>query len=198
MNVGLIGAHRVGKTTLAREVAADVDWTFVETGLTQVWKDLGMDPGSDLSFSDRMRGQWACLEHCKKVWSDNSVPFITDRTPIDMMGYTLADIQGSTDVDQEEIEEYIAECYQALNFHFGIVCVIQPGLPIIHEPGKAAPNAAYIEHLNFVMRGLMADERVQCKRFYIARRHLDLDYRVNALIRMIENGYDQPIEMVAH
>ncbi|HBC41075.1 MAG TPA: AAA family ATPase, partial [Pseudanabaena sp.] len=51
------------------------------------------------------------LDAAQQVWQNSATPFISDRTPIDMIAYTLGDIQGKTEVDFDLLNQYIDRCF---------------------------------------------------------------------------------------
>ncbi len=158
--IGLCGSHRTGKTTTAKKLADDNDIPFVETTTSAVFAKHDLKPSSPMDFSTRLWIQDKVLEAAEEIWSQHR-HFITDRTPLDMLAYTLGDIQGRTQIEFEALEHYITRCFESCNRYFSRLCVVQPGIPLIAAPGKAALNEAYIEHLNTLVLGLCLDERQQ-------------------------------------
>lgn len=189
MSIGLIGAHRTGKTTLAREVAQRVGIPFVETSTTKIFQSLGLDPAMPMDFDTRMKVQWAILKHYEEIYREQPKFFITDRTPIDLLGYTYGDILGMTAANNDELDRYKSECYRIGSVHFTRFIIVQPGIPLVDAPGKAAMNKAYIEHLNnlmigfayhpdqFVWRGVMARDAIQMERRVAAVVHVLDQYK---------------------
>lgn len=181
MTFGLAGAHRTGKTTLAREYAKKHGWKFAETSVSAIFKELGVDPQDKFDFSTRLTIQEKILERLQDFYrlnAGNNV--ITDRTPIDMMGYTMAEAIGDQvpPTDQARFAKYVSDCFAATNRWFSCILVVQPGIPIVAEEGKAAPNAAYISHLNSLMIGLCCDERLKVPHYYIPKWRTDIKDRI--------------------
>ena len=104
MRIGLCGSHRTGKTTLAEAVSKKTGIPFVRTSTSEVFRRAGLDPAASLDFNKRLWIQNETLEAAKGVWEAAGKSFITDRTPVDMMAYTLGDIQGGTDADFSKLE----------------------------------------------------------------------------------------------
>jgi hypothetical protein len=182
--IGLAGAHRVGKTTLAKTFASRRDFTFVETSVSAIFKDMGFDPAVTYDFSTRLNIQEEILKRLNAIYEKHAcVDAITDRTPLDFMGYTLAEAIGTAvkEEDQARFAKYVAECFESLNKHFGMLLVVQPGIALVAEEGKAAMNQAYIEHLNSIILGLSVDERLKVPHYYVPRYLINLDDRVAAL-----------------
>ena len=185
MSLGLTGAHRVGKTSLAREVAAARGIPFIQTSTSSVIKKIGLDPSLPMTFDSRMKVQWAILEHYDEVFRGQDF-FITDRTPIDLIGYTLADITGLIDADYAEIRRYMAECHSLGEKVFTRYVLIQPGIPLVHEEGKAPLNMAYIEHLNLLMLGALHNPEQKVLRGVMPREAIQMNRRVKAIIEVID------------
>lgn len=177
-NLGLCGAHRTGKTTLAIAISSHLNIPFVRTTTSQVFAQLGLDPAEPMDFQTRLFVQNHVLDAAEQVWQESVSPFISDRTPIDMIAYTLGDIQGKTEVDFDLLSQYIDRCFSSTNQFFQNLAIIQPGIPLVYEEGKAALNAAYIEHINVLVIGLCSDRRLKTNVFCNARNAIDLETRI--------------------
>lgn len=177
-NLGLCGAHRTGKTTLAIAISSHLNIPFVRTTTSQVFAQLGLDPAEPMDFQTRLFVQNHVLDAAEQVWQESVSPFISDRTPIDMIAYTLGDIQGKTDVDFNLLSQYIDRCFASTNQFFQNLAIIQPGIPLVYEEGKAALNAAYIEHINVLVIGLCSDSRLKTNVFCNARDVINLKTRI--------------------
>jgi hypothetical protein len=177
-NLGLCGAHRTGKTTLAIALADRLNIPFVRTTTSQVFAHLGLDPAEPMDFKTRLFVQNHVLDAAEQIWQNSVTPFISDRTPIDMIAYTLGDIQGKTEVDFDLLNQYIDRCFASTNQFFQNLAIIQPGIPLVYEEGKAALNAAYIEHINVLVIGLCSDLRLSANVFCNAREAINLEIRI--------------------
>ncbi|MFK3741045.1 AAA family ATPase [Massilia sp. TN1-12] len=183
--IGLIGGHRVGKTSLAKAYAEKNDAVFLETSVSSMFKDMGHDPAGTFDFATRLTIQEEILKRLDVIYAAQPVDqaVITDRTPIDLLGYTMAEAVGMTVTPelQDRFDAYVRDCFRVLNKRFATVVLVQPGIPLVAAEGKAAMNKAYIEHLNSIMFGLMMDERTRPAHYYIRRTMLDFDDRLAAL-----------------
>lgn len=177
-NIGLCGAHRTGKTTLAMELARLTGKQFVRTRVSEVFKQHGLHAAQEMDFETRLNIQYRILEACEQDWQHAGREFVTDRTPVDFLAYTLGDVQGKTAVHPPEFNQYVERCFALTNSFFGALVILQPGIPLAEAEGKAALNQAYIEHINSLVIGLGNDERVQCKVLTIPRSLTDLNERV--------------------
>lgn len=181
--IGLTGSQRTGKTTLAKKFAEANKIEFVETPTSHVMKQFGMDPAKDYPIRDRLSMQWVILGELRKAYENAPMNSIADRTPIDTAAYLLADVQRQNVPEdlQGEMMQYVEECFRLANRHFSFLVIIQPGIALANEPGKAPASVAHIEHMTQLIVGLCNDQRLSARHFYIARRVIDLDTRVSAV-----------------
>ena len=159
-NIGICGAHRTGKTTLAQQCAKLSGIPFLATAVSQVFQDMGLDPAQPLPFATRLTVQNHILDRAVSLWANFPDQFITDRTPIDMMAYTLADIQGTTEVQEHRLQAYLDRCFQATNQYFRHLVIVPPAIPLVFAAGKAALNPAYIQHIHFLVVGLSYSQHI--------------------------------------
>ncbi len=200
MAVALIGAHRTGKTSLARAYAERRGVPFVETSVSAIWKELGYDPSVTYDFETRLTVQEEILKRVDAVYGNwAGLDFITDRSPLDMAAYTLAEAIGDRVPAscQQRLAKYVNDCFDVTNRRFGMVFLIQPGIALVHEEGKAAINVGYIEHLNSLILGLSVDERLTCHHFYMPRAVLDFEDRLQALVASVERARSRVAEHYA-
>lgn len=196
--IGLCGAHRTGKTTLAREYSQATDIPFVQTSASEVFKAMGFDPKQDYEFKIRMLIQNQILDASEALWRTYSGEFITDRTPIDMLAYTMADIQRENlDKDDEKIFlEYQKRCIEVTNRQFSTLTVIQPGIKLVEAEGKAPANEAYIEHINTLIVGMVNDSRIKCSKFIMSRATTDLTRRMTVVDELLNRVWDRHQEVI--
>lgn len=178
LKIGICGGHRTGKTTLARDTAQQLHIPFIQTSTSAVFQQHGLDPAAAMDFETRLWIQDKIIQAAQTSWQPHDNAFITDRTPIDFMAYTLADIQGKTDVNFESLEKYLNQCFELTNNTFQYLFIVQPAIPLVYEIGKAALNKAYIEHLNTVILGLCHDERLNIPVSIIPRNVMDIQERI--------------------
>ncbi len=184
--IGLCGAHRVGKTTLAQAVSHAASCPFLRTKTSHIFRKHGLDPAQPMPFPTRLRIQWDVLSAGIDVWQQAERRFISDRTPLDMAAYTLADIHGATDVDDEGVAEYLDTCFHETNRFFSTLIIIPPGIPLVPEPGKAALHAGYIEHLHALVVGLCHDPRIAAPIHQLNRDLLSLDDRITRILALLQ------------
>lgn len=161
--VAVIGATSMGKTSLC----AQSGFTFIKTDVSGVWKDYGLDPKEEMPLSHRLEVQTSILEEHVRQWqaafdkyADKNVIFLTDRSPICFMTYTLAEISGYmmlSEENQKAVEEYIRACVQALKMFDGIFHLRGIPFDTSLEDGKvrATTNPVYHAHYQSLSIGLM-------------------------------------------
>ncbi|MDA8088045.1 MAG: hypothetical protein M0Z75_15265, partial [Nitrospiraceae bacterium] len=103
----------------------------------------------------------------------------------DMMAYTLADIQGATGADFSRLEAYLDRCYESANRFFEALVVVQPGIRLVHEEGKAALNRAYMEHLNYLIIGLASDRRLKARMICLEHGPAAVEERVRTVLERL-------------
>jgi len=186
--IGLCGSHRTGKTTLAEAVSKDLAIPFFRTTTSEVFKAHGLNPADPMDFKTRLWIQDRVIDAAEQKWqkSDVSRGLITDRTPLDMLAYTLADIQGETDVDYPTLQAYSERCFQLTNALFSQLVVVQPAIPLVYEEGKAALNQAYIAHLNSLIIGLCHDRQLTIPATLLPYEVLPVPERVQFITDLIQ------------
>jgi hypothetical protein len=183
--IGLCGAHRVGKTTLAEAIARALHIPFLKTRTSHLFEQHGLDPAKPMPFATRLMIQQEILAAGEQVWSQESGLFVSDRTPLDMAAYTLGDIQGTTKVDNDSFTRYLNDCLVKTNRHFSTLIIVPPGIPLILEPGKAALHEAYIEHIHTLVVGLCHDARISARIHCLGRDVLSLDDRAKKSLELL-------------
>lgn len=194
--IGLCGAQRVGKSTLAQAFAKQQDIPFVQTSTAAAFKMTGRDPRIEYPIEERIAMQDVILTVLEAQYVDatkRTKLWIADRTPIDMAAYMLADIQRSTLVGKPPelaglVLSYVERCFEAANRHFSTIMLVQPGIPPSEKEGSAPWEPGFMEHHNTLCLGLLADERLRCRDFQLARRYTDLDKRVQSLEHAVMNA----------
>lgn len=187
MSFALGGTHRTGKSTLAQIVADRLDLPFLRTDVAGVWARLGLDSTARYSFEDRMKIQYEILEHIREVYSRDRV-FVTDRTPLCLMMYTLGDIAQSSGWDMSVLEDYQNACYEMTNRHLSHIFVLQPGIQVEAAQNKGNTDPAYTEKLNVLFKGVAVDHRNSVALYQMNREVTDLEERVGYICSIIQQA----------
>lgn len=200
---GLCGAQRTGKSTLAGAFAEEAGVPALYTSASGVFAEMGLDPKADYPLAQRLDVQRRILDSFEKQYrAVEGGIFIADRTPIDMMAYTIADIQRANVPSELEgvIESYLKDCIEVSNATFSILMVVQPGIPVVEAEGKAPGSFAYTEHINHLVMGIVVSEAIESAHYYVPRDMLELEQRVECMkyaVRRTQEKFEKAKEAYA-
>nr|AKG47550.1 hypothetical protein pA_00110 [Pectobacterium carotovorum] len=97
--LGLCGAQGSGKTTLAKHFSDKTGIPYFDANVRGILARNGFDCRADMSLSEYMRMQKTVCFELLSSYPDES--FVTDRTPIDVVAFTLAYIPPTITIDTE-------------------------------------------------------------------------------------------------
>lgn len=201
--IGLVGAHRTGKTTLARTYAEKTGALYLDASVTKIIREAGYDPAAagKYDFKTRLDVQEIVLKKCCEIYASATpgLAAITDRTPLDMLGYTMSEAIGNVvgEAEQARFAVYVQDCFDATNRYFSTVLLLQPGIPLKDADGKAVANEAFIEHLNSLMFGLTVDPRLKVAHYYVPRHLLSIPDRLAAISHATGRTVDIAMQAVS-
>ena len=186
--IGLTGAHRVGKSTLAEVLAKDIKAEYVAVGISDMQAAHGYDSSKqDYPWEERKKIQEMLLGEFSNqllglrvyhVEPVNRPLKITDRTPLDLVGYAMWSFpENPTKEDNAWLEKYIQLCIELTNRNYRGIALVQPGIPLVSSPTSAAADAEMIETFNQCYLSLFLDPRLRIKKFIIPRELIDIDKR---------------------
>lgn len=194
LGIGLTGAHRTGKTTIAVKLAEINACPFVQSSSSKIAADMGIDLTRPLTFETRLAFQEEIFRVYDAMYvAQGGRMFVSDRTPMDLAAYLIADIPNdlSDPVLIGRVNEYVAKCYESMNRHFFTVTLVQPGIPYVMEPGKPLPNSAYQEAINTILIGLVFDLRFRRDLYVMHRELTSLDDRLGCITQSCQLAYQQ-------
>ena len=158
MKLAICGAHRTGKTTLLN--ALDINLPIVQTQTSKVFLDNELDPAGDYEFDIKLAIQHKVLAHYREAYADAGENFVTDRSPIDALAYTLAAVNNSTpDKYSNRLREYADMCVADMK-QFSRVFVLPPILPLVHAENKGAITQAFIYNIHATLLGLLVHHKI--------------------------------------
>lgn len=148
MLFGLTGAHRSGKTSLARTVADELGIEFYETSISKTSKELGYNSVADLSLVDRLHLQTLLLENHIQEINKRARPLITDRTPLDFLGYLACEftMNNGNNLDYEVLQQaaiFTDRCLETTKAYYDSVTYLCPLPGYEIADGKPADNPIY-------------------------------------------------------
>lgn len=184
MRIGIVGAHRVGKTTLAENLSKTLDIPFVKTNVSKIFERFGVDPSRPIPFKERLNIQNEILADWeKRVFG--LTHFIVDRTPVDFAGYLMLEYNTSTAVNTNEMTLLQALRYKTLcglshKDNIDMTIQVHPGIPVEKAEWKGNTDPMLIHSLDFLITGLAASpsfKRPDADFFSVPRNMIDLDKR---------------------
>ena len=158
-SLGLCGAHRTGKTTLAIALSQTLNIPFIRIDSSSIFLQYKLHPSDKMDIRNRLFIQQKILEQAESIWFEvDESSFISDRTPIDMAAYLLADV-GNGELDQhtqDEIMSYLGECFRVTKLYFNKLVLIPPAIPFVPSDYKAANNEPLIFKLHYSISGMLS------------------------------------------
>jgi nicotinamide riboside kinase len=153
---GLSGAHRAGKSTLARAVAERIGIHNHDGSATMMLRERGIDMVAITDPFERLQAQNTLLDLYLEKLKTAPRPAITDRTPLDMATYMLAEMGMHSDPELgNKVWEYVGRCVEETEKHFDTVFIVSPLPFYVVEPNKPKPNKAYQMHFHMLLRGIL-------------------------------------------
>lgn len=189
-HLGLCGSHRTGKTTLAREMSVQFDNVEAHLITTAgVFQQLGMDPAKHYTFAERMDVQFKILENARTQWQigrDRGHRYsVSDRTPLDMLAYTLADVTNSAEcsgaVLEQHVENYTRACFDATEEFFDALIFVPIAIPVQVDPAKSSASTfvPYMQHISHLVYSLLTQTPVAT--FYLPHQSVRISDRLDYL-----------------
>ena len=203
--IGLCGAHRTGKSFLAKTWAEHAGYTYVDANVSGVLRSNGFDPATIQSngIYEFFVAQNIVREHLIEIaeeYSRKKEVYVIDRTPLDALAYTRcymnAEMFGFVKEFEEKrkesffrnwMTEYAKECYAAIAYLFSMTVLVQPGIAIKEDAKSALADELFLDHLNTLIKGDIATilENYQNSLvpniFVINRGIIDIDDRIEAM-----------------
>jgi nicotinamide riboside kinase len=159
MRIGFCGAHRTGKTTLAKAVAQRLGIETVLSGTSAIVAEHGFNMALDnrLEVSNGIPMQQAILDALLEGQVGDN--FVADRSPIDCAAYLLADATASAGDRgaQEKAMVYVESATREAFKRFDLLVLVPPALGFVSEDGKPPYNLAYQMHHHLLCRSLLLD-----------------------------------------
>ncbi|WP_199780410.1 AAA family ATPase [Cronobacter malonaticus] len=96
--IGITGAQGSGKTTLAKFIDRHYGIPYVDAGVGKLMSELGVKVGEQLPLYERLQVQMEIAKHIELI-TRGMEGFVIDRTPLDVVAYTL-DLAGQTNEER--------------------------------------------------------------------------------------------------
>lgn len=206
--LALAGAHRVGKTTIGRQVAdmamslGEFTAKFVPASLGDACARMGIDPAeTNLPFDQRIKNQNNLIQYfagrVQEMLNMDCDFVVTDRSPWDFYAYTVLNAGNAgrdlTTEQQDEVFKFELFCKHFEPFFYHIA-VVQPGIPVVPEPLKAELNAVYMSALNDIIVGKITETQININtykeqiglRLVLPAEMTDQDTRVGFIYKVLQ------------
>ncbi|EOF9312945.1 hypothetical protein ACK2J6_001115 [Vibrio fluvialis] len=190
MRVGIAGAHRVGKTTLAKLVAEKTGHPFVPNSATPSFETFGIKPNANLQMNLRLSVQTHIYQRFLEATNGMS-DYIVDRTPLDYIAYTISELNtvefnklGS--VGRSMVDGYIKSCLSSVLDKFDVLFIVPPGIEIEQDESKGVCDSVVIEHIHALIASY-ADISGHQGVFFLDRRMTNLDDRAQLIADVLTN-----------
>lgn len=193
MIFGLAGASGTGKTTLAKLVSDGLNIPYLPTSITECARKHGYDAVGFMSLDQRIDLQWHLLNDHVEMINAITGPAILDRTPVDMIGYCMAEftMQTHTMVTPKQLasaERYVSECLRASEKHYDSIFLLSR--LSIYDVASTRPafNPAYQRHTDLIMKGALSELGDTLNGMVIAGQNLDFryDYVQNSIVARMD------------
>lgn len=185
---GIAGCHRVGKTTLMDALTKNNSaYRVLRSDVAGVLKARGTNAKTETSFAERLEHQQAILDYHIGLWKDvqsDTDTYVTDRTPLCFMGYTLYDLPRSlTHEEGEVLADFLEQCVAAQNTYFVNVMILQPGIKAPEDDKSAGAHPAIQFKFNAILRNLALRWRDTLPLLLLDPRVTDLQQRIDLASR---------------
>lgn len=156
LRLAFCGASGTGKTTLAEWVSKKLDIPVNPVGSRSVARQMGFDNPYDVDKAGK-RGEFQHrLVEAKREWEDAHESFVTDRTTLDNLAYTV--LHDVYCINQELVQKVADGLGRYTHVVF---CPLEAFLRIGDDPhrvggGKYHADQTYHELYELVLDGLLA------------------------------------------
>lgn len=188
MLFGLSGASGTGKSTLAKLVSERTKIPFVPASITSLAAAAGYKAVGKLSLRDRLDMQEKMLLSYWEIIRNIEGHAILDRTPIDMIGYMMAELhmhsyKGLDQTEIERVEKFTHRCKLSAAAYFDHV--FATGMLPDYEVAETRPadNRAYQHHVQLIIYGALTESSRIKHSIFLST---DLEERAGYMQRMIE------------
>lgn len=149
MRIALTGSSGTGKTTLAEWISTTYDFPINPVGSRSVAKAMGFASPYDVDVAGkRMEFQKRLLAE-KTEWEDKHTSFVTDRTTLDNLVYTM--LHAAHTVDSVMLEDAILAFR---NYTHVIYCPVDTFCDVGSDPARVQ-SRTYHELYDYALWGLL-------------------------------------------
>jgi hypothetical protein len=193
MKIGIAGAHRVGKTSLAEKIVERLP--FLHFGRTNVsnadvWKNYGINPDGEFTFAERLVIQDKLFAHVQEIVNNTPDGSVFDRTYLDLLGYLYSNIDNTcSSLYDDQVMDFTIRCMNAMFKDFGKIIIVPPAIEVQsadNKNGKVFMSKGYIESINNHVIAYAARSRIPY--IIIPYEMVDLHERAAYCVNFIETA----------
>ncbi|MEB8578177.1 AAA family ATPase [Cronobacter sakazakii] len=198
--IGITGAQGSGKTTLAKFIDRHYGIPYVDAGVGKLMSELGVKVGEQLPLYERLQVQMEIAKHIEMI-TRGMEGFVIDRTPLDVVAYTL-DLAGQTNEERcielaLEIERF---CYRAAVSNFNAIVGLRPGVALSNadrsREQRASLDRLYVARIDALMCGeltkINAMPRIgDLQVFVISEKCKTIDARARSVMRVLDGAVER-------
>lgn len=193
MRIGISGAHRSGKTTLAKALAEKLGCELILMDFSDIFQSRGIKTGDILSIPQQIviqseiLGKFGLLTRGKKA-------FVTDRTPLDMIAYMQSflspnAIENMTDLDKEAVHSYIKLCRMVAGNMLDLNIITPSNFEAVEDKSKYSGymDKLYIDHVENLIRGEAVNGAYPVN--VVGIKHVDITFeeKLEGVFEIIQN-----------
>jgi hypothetical protein len=174
-------------------MANQFGWHYHDASVTKIMQAAGVDPVGDLTLEERLPAQWKLLTQYLHDISILPRPFITDRSPLDMIAYMLGEVtMHNTSAEfGQEIDEYVNACVVATRNNFDSIIILRPLPTYAAADGKPPPNPAYQWQSQMIMEGAYNLIRASVNGLIVPVDAYDFEYRCGIISKFLLDRVDR-------
>lgn len=189
-NVGLVGAHRVGKTLLRDTLASGTGSKTFNFSISREQQVIGYDSGNQgykahlrMHIQERLlktmeyalHNQFTTVAPAAMGYTSPSI--IADRTPIDLIGYAIINLEREPphQINGDWLKWYIAECIKLTNRFFHKLVLVQPGIKF--EADTKSGPIEDVEPLNGAYQAMFLNPSLAVERIIMPSEMTSLQER---------------------
>ena len=186
--IGLVGAHRTGKSYTVKCMTERSMIDELKISVSQWQKEGGWD-SSDQTYpwEERKRIQEYLFEAFSKRLAIFSITravttnLVSERTPLDLIGYAYLNAPADpTGADYEWLYKYASICIELTNKYYSDIVLLQPGIPYV--AASTSPGEESMEILNAHYLSVFMDVRLTPDKLIIPREVTDIDDRLDLIM----------------
>lgn len=198
--IGITGVQGSGKTTLAKYIDKHFGIPYVDAGVGRLMSSLGVKVGAKMPLYERLQIQMEIAKHIEVI-TRGVEGFVIDRTPADVMAYTL-DLVGQTNEERcielaIDIERF---CHDTAISNFNAIAGLRPGVTLTDDDFKREQRGSldrlYVARIDALMCGELTKihlhpQRGDLQTFIISERYRTVEARARSVFRMIDYAVEK-------